>query len=67
MGLRADGPNAYHALNSKGENVVVEEEGWASPDETPNHMMIHFISSCGEAFNGGVGNTLWIDNVHLEM
>lgn len=67
MGLRNDPVNGYHALNSMGENVLVEEEGWAAPDETPNHIMIHFISSCGEAFYGGVGNTLWVDNVRLEM
>lgn len=67
MGLNNDPETAFHALNSRGENVVVEEEEWASPDEQPNHMMIHFISSCGNAFYGGVGNTLWVDNVQVVM
>ena len=58
---------AFHALNSEGKNVTVIEEGWAAPDETPDVMIIKFLSSCGEAFYGGVGNTLWIDNIRLEM
>ena len=67
MGLRPDGDGAYHALNSKGDNVIIHEDGWAAPGTEPTHMMIHFISSCGEAFYGGVGNTLWIDNVEIVM
>lgn len=67
MGLRNNPENAYHALNSRGENVVVLEEGWAGPGTKPDHIMIHFISSCGNAFYGGVGNTLWVDNVELVM
>ena len=67
MGLNTDPETAYHALNSKGENVVVEEDGWAAPDMEPNHIIILFMSSCGKAFYGGVGNTLWVDNVSLVM
>lgn len=67
MGLNNDPETAYHTLNSKGRNVVVEEEGWAEEGEQPNYMMIHFIASCGKAFYGGVGNTLWVDNVSLIM
>ena len=67
MGLKTDPETAYHAMNSKGENVIVEEEGWAEPGTEPNHMILHFISSCGKAFYGGVGNTLWIDNVEIVM
>lgn len=67
MGLKTDPETAYHAMNSKGDNVIVQEDGWASPDEEPNYMMIHFISSCGKAFYGGVGNTLWVDNVEVVM
>lgn len=67
MGLKTDPDTAYHALNSKGENVIVEEDGWADPDMEPNHMIVLFMSSCGEAFYGGVGNTLWIDNVKILM
>lgn len=67
MGLRPDGDDAFHALNRKGENVIIHEEGWAAPGTRPTHMMIHFISSCGKAFYGGVGNTLWVDNVEIIM
>ena len=67
MGLKTDPETAYHALNSKGENVIVQEDGWATPGTEPNFIMIHFIASCGKAFYGGVGNTLWIDNVELVM
>ena len=67
MGLKTDPETAYHALNSRGENVVVEEDGWAEPGTEPNYMILHFISSCGKAFYGGVGNTLWIDNVEIVM
>ena len=67
MGLKTDPETAYHALNSRGENVVVEEDGWAEPGTEPNYMMLHFIASCGKAFYGGVGNTLWIDNVEIVM
>ena len=67
MGLKTDPETAYHALNSRGENVIVEEDGWAEPGTEPNHMILHFISSCGKAFYGGVGNTLWIDNVEIVL
>lgn len=67
MGLKTDPETAYHALNSKGKNVMIQEEGWAEPGTEPTHILIHFIASCGKAFYGGVGNTLWIDNVKLIM
>ena len=67
MGLKTDPEIAYHALNSNGKNVVVEEEGWAEPGVEPNYMVLHFIASCGKAFYGGVGNTLWVDNVEIVM
>ncbi len=67
MGLKTDPETAYHALNSKGKNVVVQEDGWAEPGTEPNYLMVHFIASCGKAFYGGVGNTIWLDNVELVM
>lgn len=67
MGLKTDPESAYHALNSKGKNVMILEDGWAPKGTTPTHMMIHVISSCGKAFYGGVGNTVWIDNVEVVM
>ena len=65
MGLNNDPERAYHCINSKGKNVIVEEVGWASPDENPNYLIVTFLSSGGKAFFGGVGNTLWVDNVRL--
>ncbi len=67
MGLKTDPETAYHALNAKGKNVIIQEDGWAEPGIQPTHIMIHFISSCGKAFYGGVGNTLWVDNVEIVM
>ena len=67
MGLKVDPEIAYHALNSKGQNVIVQEDGWAAPGTEPNFMILHFIASCGKAFYGGVGNTLWVDNVEVVM
>lgn len=67
MDLNNNPERAFHTLNGKGDNVIVSEEGWAAPEEQPNFMIIKFISSCGKAFYGGVGNTLWIDNIRIEM
>lgn len=67
MGLKTDPETAYHTLNSKGKNVIVEEDGWADPGTEPNYLILHFIASCGKAFYGGVGNTLWVDNVEIIM
>ncbi len=67
MGLNNDPDKAYRTLNSRGKNVIVNEVGWAEPDEAPNYMIIYFLSSTGKAFHGGVGNTLWLDNVRLEF
>ena len=59
------GTNGFYALNSKGKNVPIHEEGWASPDETPTHIILKFDSSHGGAYVGTIGNTLWVDNVKL--
>ena len=67
MGLKTNPETAYHALNSKGKNVIIQEDGWAAPGTEPTHMMIHILSSCGKAFYGGVGNTVWVDNVEIVM
>ena len=67
MGLKTDPDLVWYTTNSKGKIVVVHEEGWAAPDTEHNHMMIYFISSCGKAFYGGVGNTVWIDNVEVVL
>lgn len=67
MGLKTDPVSAYHARNSRGENVMIQEDGWAEPGTEPTHMMIHILSSCGNAFYGGVGNIIWLDNVQVVM
>lgn len=67
MGLKNDPETAYHAINSQGKNVVIQEDGWAPEGTEPTHLMIHVISSCGQAFYGGVGNTVWIDNIEVVM
>ena len=67
MGLKNNPETAYRAKNSKGKTVVIQEDGWAPEGTEPNYMMIHFITSCGKAFYGGVGNTLWLDNVKVIM
>ena len=64
MGLICGG-ESFYALNSKGKNVPIKEEGWADPNETPTHIVLKFDSSHGGAYVGTIGNTLWIDNVKL--
>ncbi len=64
MGL-IGGSESFYALNSKGKNVPIKEEGWADPNETPTHIVLKFDSSHGGAYVGTIGNTLWIDNVKL--
>ncbi|HIR34402.1 MAG TPA: PCMD domain-containing protein [Candidatus Coprenecus merdigallinarum] len=64
MGLK-NGDIVYYCLNSKGRTVPIQENGWAAPEEEPTHIIIWISSSCGEAFYGGLGNTLWIDNFKL--
>ena len=67
MGLKDDPETAYCTKNSQGRDVMVIEEGWAAPGTQPTHLVLHFISSCGKAFYGGVGNVLWVDNVEIVM
>lgn len=67
MGLLNGTPMDLHCINSKGKNVKIIEEGWADPDEEPNTLIIKFIVSYGEAFYGGIGNTVWLDNIKLIM
>lgn len=56
----------YYAKNSKGKVVKIEEEGWAAPDEKPTHAMVMLTASIHEAYEGTLGNTLWVDNISLE-
>ena len=47
------GVGNYHARNSEGESQLIQENGWAGPDEK------------GGAYVGSPGNTIWVDNVCL--
>lgn len=62
MGL-LNGSKAYYAYNSKGKLVPVQEEGWAPADATPTHVLVMASSTCGEAFIGTEGLTMYIDNI----
>ncbi len=64
MGM-VKGERTYYAVNSRGKNVPIQEEGWADADETPSHLIVKFDSSCGGAYTGTEGNTFWVDNVRF--
>lgn len=66
MGL-INGEKAYYARNSKGKMVPVEEVGWAPADAVPTHVLVMASSTCGEAFIGTEGLTVYIDNVGFEF
>lgn len=57
--------SSYYDVNREGRMTRIEEIGWAAPGETPTHLIIRFSASNGQAFYGGVGNRLWIDNIEL--
>lgn len=67
MGMKTDPETAFHAINSNGRNVIIQEDGWAPEGTEPTHLVINIISSCGKAFYGGVGNTVWVDNIQIVM
>lgn len=62
MGL-LNGDKAYYAYNSKGKLVPVREEGWAPANAVPTHVLVMASSTCGEAFIGTEGLTMYIDNI----
>ena len=57
------GDRAYYAYNSKGKLVPVQEEGWAPANAVPTHVLVMASTTCGEAFVGTEGITMYIDNV----
>lgn len=63
-GLFPDG-GVFKAQNSRGEMVEIQEVGWASPTETPTHMILMLTAGCYPAFYAAIGNALWVDNVRL--
>lgn len=58
------GDGATYATNSKGKQVKVIEE-WGTADDKPTHIIVKFDSSCGGAYIGAPGNTMYVDNVKL--
>lgn len=62
MGL-INGEKAYYARNSKGKMVPVEEVGWAPADAVPTHVLVMASSTCGEAYIGTEGLTMYVDNM----
>lgn len=56
---------SYKALNNKGKMVTINEMAWGNADDTPTHIMIIIKSGCYPAFQGTVGNTIWVDNIRL--
>lgn len=59
--ISADRP--YYTRNSKGKMVPVQEVGWDSPLAKPTHIIMMFSAGCGTAYEGTVGQTMWVDNV----
>ena len=49
--------------DSKGKIVAIHEVGWDSPLATPTHIIMMFSAGCGTAYEGTVGQTLYVDNV----
>ena len=58
-----DNSRPYYCRNSKGKMVPVQEVGWDSPTATPTHIIMMFSAGCGTAYEGTVGQTLYVDNV----
>ena len=65
MDLVQSGESQKYAKNSRGKIVPIKEVSWGSPDETPTHLCLQFVSSFGTPYVGAVGTTLWLDNVKL--
>ena len=65
MGLISNN-RPYYARNSKGRMVPVKEIGWDDANATPTHVMVMFSAGCGTAYEGTIGQTMWVDNVAFE-
>lgn len=64
MGLFPDG-GQFKAKNSQGRMTVINEVGWADPDEQPTHIILMITAGCYPAFYGTPGNSLWVDNIRM--
>ena len=65
MGLLG-GRKALYALNGKGKRRPVLEEDWAAADAPVTHAVLFIAAGSRGAFEGELGNTLWVDNIRLE-
>lgn len=57
--------HSYYARNSKGKMVPVKEVGWDSADAAPTHIIMMFSAASGNAYEGTIGLTFWVDNVKM--
>ncbi len=64
MGLSPDGEQ-FKAKNSKGEMKLINEIGWADPNEQPTHIILMITAGCYPAFYGAIGNAFWVDNLRF--
>lgn len=60
----AAGAQSYMCRNSRGNMVVIEENGY-NASATPTHLILMFSSGCQPAFCGHVGNWFEVDNICL--
>lgn len=60
------GKLTLYALNRAGRRTRILEEGWAAPDSPVTHAILFIASGSRGAFEGELGNTLWVDNIRLE-
>ena len=60
------GEKTMYALNHKGKNKPVIEEGWADADCPATHAVMAVTSGSQGAFIGALGNILWVDEIRLE-
>ena len=56
----------FYANNSEGKRVPINEVEWASPDETPTHLILYISSGSFDVYAGEIGNILYIDNIGFE-
>lgn len=60
------GYKTMYAVNSKGKNKPVIEEGWAEANCPVTHAVLAITSGSQGAFVGALDNVLWVDEIRLE-
>lgn len=60
------GDNSLYAVNSKGKNVRIIEEGWGDDNTQVTHAIMCISTGTRGSFTGALDNTLWVDNIKLE-